>query len=105
MLFPSRSPSTQRPLAILPRQGFTLKLTTNKIIGNGSFGVVFDAFIVETGERVAVKKVLQDRRFKVRGERARAAAVPRIRLRPCARPCGAPATRGESADGARALRT
>jgi serine/threonine protein kinase len=41
-------------------------LTNEKVIGNGSFGVVFQATLVETGETVAVKKVLQDKRFKVR---------------------------------------
>mmetsp|Transcript_13710 Transcript_13710/g.33643 ORF Transcript_13710/g.33643 Transcript_13710/m.33643 type:complete len:349 (-) Transcript_13710:291-1337(-) len=41
-------------------------LTNEKIIGNGSFGVVFQATLVETGENVAVKKVLQDKRFKNR---------------------------------------
>ena len=40
-------------------------LTNEKVIGNGSFGVVFQATLVETGENVAVKKVLQDKRFKV----------------------------------------
>lgn len=37
-----------------------------KVIGNGSFGVVFQAHHKQTGEIVAIKKVLQDRRFKVR---------------------------------------
>ncbi len=46
-------------------QGFTLKLSTDNVIGNGSFGVVFEAKIQETGETVAIKKVLQDKRFKV----------------------------------------
>ncbi|EKX47114.1 hypothetical protein GUITHDRAFT_94045 [Guillardia theta CCMP2712] len=41
-------------------------LTDEKVIGNGSFGVVFQAKLVETGEIVAVKKVLQDKRFKNR---------------------------------------
>ena len=36
------------------------------MIGHGSFGVVFQAKVVETNEVVAIKKVLQDRRFKNR---------------------------------------
>jgi len=36
------------------------------MIGHGSFGVVFQAKVVETNEIVAIKKVLQDRRFKNR---------------------------------------
>jgi glycogen synthase kinase 3 beta len=36
-----------------------------KVIGNGSFGVVYQAKLCETGELVAIKKVLQDKRFKV----------------------------------------
>jgi len=43
-----------------------VQLTNEKVIGNGSFGVVFQATLVETGELVAVKKVLQDKRFKNR---------------------------------------
>lgn len=39
--------------------------TDTRVIGNGSFGVVFQAKLVETNELVAIKKVLQDRRFKV----------------------------------------
>lgn len=37
-----------------------------KVIGNGSFGVVFQAKLCDNGELVAIKKVLQDKRFKVR---------------------------------------
>ena len=37
-----------------------------RIIGNGSFGVVYQAKLVETNEPVAIKKVLQDKRFKNR---------------------------------------
>mmetsp|Transcript_146555 Transcript_146555/g.207850 ORF Transcript_146555/g.207850 Transcript_146555/m.207850 type:complete len:389 (-) Transcript_146555:124-1290(-) len=37
-----------------------------KIIGNGSFGVVFEVTLLATGERCAIKKVLQDKRFKNR---------------------------------------
>ncbi len=55
------------PPPCFPRQRAerTLKFTTEKVIGNGSFGVVYEARIIETGETVAIKKVLQDRRFKV----------------------------------------
>lgn len=37
-----------------------------KVIGNGSFGVVYQARLVDSGEMVAIKKVLQDKRFKNR---------------------------------------
>ena len=37
-----------------------------RVIDNGSFGVVFQAVVVETGEVVAIKKVLLDRRFRNR---------------------------------------
>uniref|UniRef100_K7FGV8 [tau protein] kinase n=1 Tax=Pelodiscus sinensis TaxID=13735 RepID=K7FGV8_PELSI len=36
-----------------------------KVIGNGSFGVVYQACLADSGELVAIKKVLQDKRFKV----------------------------------------
>jgi hypothetical protein len=39
-----------------------------KVIGNGSFGVVFQAKLVgapKESEDIAIKKVLQDKRFKV----------------------------------------
>ena len=32
------------------------------MIGNGSFGVVYQAKLCDTGEMVAIKKVLQDKR-------------------------------------------
>uniref|UniRef100_A0A8C6PK35 Glycogen synthase kinase 3 alpha a n=1 Tax=Nothobranchius furzeri TaxID=105023 RepID=A0A8C6PK35_NOTFU len=37
-----------------------------KVIGNGSFGVVYQARLIDTQEMVAIKKVLQDKRFKNR---------------------------------------
>ncbi|KDO30744.1 CMGC/GSK protein kinase [Saprolegnia parasitica CBS 223.65] len=46
--------------------GKTIHYSAERIIGNGSFGVVFQAAIEETGEVVAIKKVLQDKRFKNR---------------------------------------
>ncbi|GAX84564.1 hypothetical protein CEUSTIGMA_g11985.t1 [Chlamydomonas eustigma] len=44
----------------------TFSYSTDRIVGNGSFGVVFQATCLETGETVAIKKVLQDKRFKNR---------------------------------------
>lgn len=38
----------------------------DRVVGNGSFGVVFQATIAETGETVAIKKVYQDKRYKNR---------------------------------------
>ncbi|KAG0041653.1 regulator of ime2, partial [Gryganskiella cystojenkinii] len=43
-----------------------LAYTNCKVIGNGSFGVVFQAKLVSNNEDAAIKKVLQDKRFKNR---------------------------------------
>jgi len=40
--------------------------TAERVIGNGSFGVVYQAVSSETKETVAIKKVFQDRRYKNR---------------------------------------
>lgn len=47
-------------------ESFELSYTNARLIGNGSFGVVFQARLVEQREEVAIKKVLQDKRFKNR---------------------------------------
>ncbi|KAG9143387.1 hypothetical protein Leryth_017775 [Lithospermum erythrorhizon] len=47
-----------------PKQ--TVSYMAERVVGNGSFGVVFQAKHLETGETVAIKKVLQDRRYKNR---------------------------------------
>jgi serine/threonine protein kinase len=44
----------------------TINYSAERVIGSGSFGVVFLAKVLETGETVAIKKVLQDKRFKNR---------------------------------------
>jgi len=38
----------------------------DKIIGSGTFGVVYQANCIETGEKVAIKKVFQDKKYKNR---------------------------------------
>ncbi|CAK5279564.1 unnamed protein product [Mycena citricolor] len=43
-----------------------ISYTNYKVIGNGSFGVVYQAKLVPSGEEIAIKKVLQDKRFKNR---------------------------------------
>uniref|UniRef100_A0A7S1ZF15 Protein kinase domain-containing protein n=1 Tax=Trieres chinensis TaxID=1514140 RepID=A0A7S1ZF15_TRICV len=52
--------------SVAAQQEQTISYSAERIIGNGSFGVVFQAAVVETGEVVAIKKVLQDKRFKNR---------------------------------------
>ena len=37
-----------------------------RVVGNGSFGVVFQATVTETNQQVAIKKVYQDKRYKNR---------------------------------------
>ncbi|KAH9257041.1 hypothetical protein BASA81_004862 [Batrachochytrium salamandrivorans] len=44
----------------------TMSFSAEQMVGSGSFGVVFKARVAETGETVAIKKVLQDKRFKNR---------------------------------------
>lgn len=43
-----------------------LQYTQCKIVGNGSFGVVFQTKLSPSNEDAAIKRVLQDKRFKVR---------------------------------------
>jgi len=43
-----------------------IRYTDTKPIGNGSFGVVYQAKLCDSQELVAIKKVLQDKRFKNR---------------------------------------
>ncbi|XP_034709185.1 shaggy-related protein kinase theta-like [Vitis riparia] len=47
-----------------PKQ--TVSYMAERVVGTGSFGVVFQAKCLETGEAVAIKKVLQDKRYKNR---------------------------------------
>ncbi|CAN1853242.1 Shaggy-related protein kinase epsilon [Linum perenne] len=47
-----------------PKQ--TISYMAERVVGQGSFGLVFQAKCLETGETVAIKKVLQDKRYKNR---------------------------------------
>ncbi|KAL3814867.1 hypothetical protein ACJIZ3_016135 [Penstemon smallii] len=47
-----------------PKQ--TMSFMAERVVGTGSFGVVYQAKCLETGESVAIKKVLQDTRYKNR---------------------------------------
>src|SRR5690348_2250236 len=47
---------------ILKANGVTY--CADSVVGNGSFGVVVRAVVMETNETVAIKKVLQDKRYK-----------------------------------------
>lgn len=42
----------------------SLTYNAERVIGNGSFGVVYQARVAETGECVAIKKVYQDKWYK-----------------------------------------
>jgi len=42
------------------------RYSAERVIGNGSFGIVYQAIVNETKKTVAIKKVLQDRRYKNR---------------------------------------
>lgn len=60
--------STLLPNCSLDNDDIIMEYTYNtvQVLDNGSFGVVYQGITVETGETVAIKKVLQDRRYKNR---------------------------------------
>ena len=47
-----------------------MQYTQCKIVGNGSFGVVFQTKLSPSGDDAAIKRVLQDKRFKVCRDRS-----------------------------------
>lgn len=49
-----------------PDKNVQIQYTNTKVIGHGSFGVVYQAKIIGKDDFVAIKKVLQDKRYKVR---------------------------------------
>lgn len=70
----SPNAGTERDLGLI-LLGVTLQLNKfeelqypdSKVIGNGSFGVVYRATLVHNNEEVAIKRVLQDKRYKAFG--------------------------------------
>lgn len=67
---PIEDPATTKVIASHGKTGaqMDLQYTDTKVIGNGSFGVVFAARLLhcpKEEEEIAIKKVLQDKRFKV----------------------------------------
>ena len=42
------------------------RYNAERVLGSGSFGIVYQAQVVETNETVAIKKVFQDKRYKNR---------------------------------------
>jgi glycogen synthase kinase 3 beta len=67
----SNEPDSSKVVPVQANSGKTgdsmeLSYTDYKVVGNGSFGVVFQAKLIETGKNAAIKKVLQDKRFKNR---------------------------------------
>lgn len=78
----STADESQKVVKVIASNGRTgeqceLSYSSTKVVGNGSFGVVFAAKLApgslgpdnEGDDDVAIKKVLQDKRFKVRLER------------------------------------
>jgi serine/threonine protein kinase len=72
---PSTNPSSKEPpkvTTVIATKGKgeeeteEISYTDAKVIGNGSFGVVYQARLIGTNDSVAIKKVLQDRRYKNR---------------------------------------
>lgn len=57
-----------------------MQYTQCKIVGNGSFGVVFQTKLSPSGEDAAIKRVLQDKRFKVNRFRCIASSKSRSLL-------------------------
>ncbi|SPP81143.1 putative glycogen synthase kinase-3 homolog [Drosophila guanche] len=72
MSVPKSGGFSNKVITVVATNGFgaeamtEISYTDTKVIGNGSFGVVFQAKMVPSNEQVAIKKVLQDRRFKNR---------------------------------------
>uniref|UniRef100_A0A914PVU0 Protein kinase domain-containing protein n=1 Tax=Panagrolaimus davidi TaxID=227884 RepID=A0A914PVU0_9BILA len=49
-----------------PERCVEVKYSNVRVVGNGSFGVVYAARLNGSGEHIAIKKVLQDKRYKNR---------------------------------------
>lgn len=63
---PAAAPAAAAPAAAAKSKKAPISYAAERVIGTGSFGVVYEASVLESGETVAIKKVLQDKRFKNR---------------------------------------
>ncbi|GKV37281.1 hypothetical protein SLEP1_g45329 [Rubroshorea leprosula] len=61
-----------------PKQ--TISYVAERVVGQGTFAVVFQARCLETGETVAIKKVLQDMRYKKQDMRYKNREMQTMRL-------------------------
>jgi serine/threonine protein kinase len=57
---------SQRKNSLKKETEVKISYTAEKILGTGSFGIVYLAIQSGSEEKVAIKKVLQDKRFKVK---------------------------------------
>lgn len=49
----------------MPDRSQEISYIDTNVIGKGSFGIVYQARMMASGETVAIKRVMQDKRFKV----------------------------------------
>ena len=56
----------QRKISQLDRNHLESKYEIDGVAGKGTFGTVFHGHLKGTGKKVAIKKVLQDKRYKNR---------------------------------------
>ncbi|KAJ1424624.1 Protein kinase-like domain superfamily [Sesbania bispinosa] len=59
----------------------TISYMAERVVGPGSFGIVFQAKCLETGEVVAIKKALQDKRITSSLQHAKMIYVPETMYR------------------------
>ena len=56
---PAVAPASSTSASTAKNKKAPISYAAERVIGTGSFGVVYEASVLETGERCAIKKVLQ----------------------------------------------